>query len=63
MSNITRNSLLVLLTVAIALPSHSLSQGARTGGMLQFALTYGIVKAKTKAVIPSAHAPAAINDS
>jgi len=31
--------------------------------MLQFALTYGIVKAKTKAVIPSAHAPAAINDS
>ena len=31
-------------------------QGAKTGGMLQSAMTYGIMKAKTKAVIPGPHA-------
>ncbi len=38
-------------------------QGAKSGGMLTSAMTYGIVKAKTKAVIPGAHANMRINES
>ena len=37
-------------------------QGSKTGGMLQSAMTYGISKAKTKAVIPGAHAGIRISD-
>jgi hypothetical protein len=37
-------------------------QGAKTGGMLQSAMTYGIVKAKTKALIPGAHATIRVKD-
>ena len=36
-------------------------QGAKTGGMFQSAMTYGIVKAKTKAVIPGPHASIRVN--
>ena len=38
-------------------------QGAKTGGMLASAMTYGIKKAKTKAVIPGPHASLRVPDS
>jgi hypothetical protein len=37
-------------------------QGAKTGGMLQSAMTYGIMKAKTKAVIPGPRAGIRVNE-
>jgi hypothetical protein len=38
-------------------------QGSKTGGMLGSALTYGIVKAKTRAVFPGARANLRVTDS
>jgi hypothetical protein len=38
-------------------------QGSKTGGMLTSAMTYGIVKVKTKAVLPGAHASLRLSDS
>jgi hypothetical protein len=37
-------------------------QGAKTGGMFASAMTYGIVKTKTKAVIPGQHAGIKVSD-
>lgn len=38
-------------------------QGAKTGGMLATAMTYGIKKTKTKAIIPGARAGIRVNDA
>jgi hypothetical protein len=38
-------------------------QGSKTGGILSMTLTYGIKKAKTKAVIPGPHAGIRVEDS